>query len=94
MSYANHRVARLRPLHQRPAVRLGGRPAARKDHDPSKQALAVGLRPHALVLYEPTLFSVLDEERPSPNEADGIRHVVADAGAAIDASLPERPGWL
>lgn len=40
---------------------------------------------HALVLYEPTLFSLIDAEGPSPNEADGIRHTVATAAAALDA---------
>ena len=39
----------------------------------------------ALVLYEPTLFSLLDAEKPPPNDADGIRAVVADAGAALCA---------
>jgi len=40
---------------------------------------------HAMALYEPTLFALLDAEAPPPNEADGIRHAVADAGAALDA---------
>lgn len=39
----------------------------------------------ALVLYEPTLFALLDAESPPPNEADGIRQAVAAAGAALDA---------
>lgn len=39
----------------------------------------------ALVLYEPTLFALLDAESPPPNEADGIRHAVAAAGATLDA---------
>lgn len=39
----------------------------------------------ALVLYEPTLFSLLDAETPPPNEADGIRGAVAASGAALDA---------
>ncbi|MBA4263550.1 MAG: alpha/beta hydrolase [Comamonadaceae bacterium] len=39
----------------------------------------------ALVLYEPTLFALLDAESPPPNEADGIRGAVAAAGAALDA---------
>lgn len=37
----------------------------------------------SLVLYEPTLFALLDAESPPPNEADGIRAVVADAAAAL-----------
>jgi len=42
-------------------------------------------RVHALALYEPTLFSLLDEESPPPNEADDIRGAVALAAAALDA---------
>ena len=38
----------------------------------------------ALALYEPTLFALIDAESAPPNEADGIRHTVADAGAALD----------
>ena len=48
-------------------------------------ALANPGRVKALALYEPTLFSLLDAEGPQPNEADGIRKAVADAGAALDA---------
>lgn len=50
--------------------------------------LAAALHPgrvRALVLYEPTLFALLDAESPPPNEADGIRGAVAAAGAALDA---------
>lgn len=39
--------------------------------------------PRALVLYEPTLFALLDEEAPPPNEAEGIRQTVADAAAHL-----------
>jgi len=38
-----------------------------------------------MVLYEPTLFALLDAETPPPNEADGIRAVAADASIALDA---------
>jgi pimeloyl-ACP methyl ester carboxylesterase len=48
-------------------------------------ALARPGRVAALALYEPTLFALLDAEKPAPNEADGIRNVAADAGAALDA---------
>jgi pimeloyl-ACP methyl ester carboxylesterase len=51
-------------------------------------ALADPARVRALALYEPTLFALLDAERPAPNEADGIRDAVADAGAALDAGNP------
>ncbi|MDM0107788.1 alpha/beta hydrolase [Variovorax sp. J22R24] len=41
-------------------------------------------RVRALVLYEPTLFALVDAEKPPPNAADGIRSAVAGAGAALD----------
>ena len=48
-------------------------------------AMAQPERVRALALYEPTLFALLDAQSTPPNEADGIRFVVADAGAALDA---------
>jgi pimeloyl-ACP methyl ester carboxylesterase len=48
-------------------------------------ALADPGRVRALALYEPTLFALLDAETPAPNEAEGIRNVVAEAGIALDA---------
>lgn len=48
-------------------------------------ALAWPGRVRALALYEPTLFSLIDAEAPAPNDADGIRNAVADAGTALDA---------
>jgi len=48
-------------------------------------ALANPGRVRAMALYEPTLFALLDAEKPAPNEADGIRAGVTDAGAALDA---------
>jgi pimeloyl-ACP methyl ester carboxylesterase len=42
-------------------------------------------RVRALALYEPTLFSLIDADRPAPNDADGIRQAVADAAAFLDA---------
>jgi pimeloyl-ACP methyl ester carboxylesterase len=47
-------------------------------------ALANPGRVRAMVLYEPTLFALLDAETPAPNEADGIRNAVGDAGVALD----------
>ena len=41
-------------------------------------------RVRSLVLYEPTLFSLLEAESPPPNDADGIRQAVADAALALD----------
>lgn len=38
----------------------------------------------ALALYEPTLFSVLDDESAPPNAADGIRNACAEAAHALD----------
>jgi pimeloyl-ACP methyl ester carboxylesterase len=42
-------------------------------------------RVRAMALYEPTLFALIDADKPPPNDADGIRGVVADAGPALDA---------
>jgi pimeloyl-ACP methyl ester carboxylesterase len=39
----------------------------------------------ALALYEPTLFSLIDADRPAPNDADGIRKGAADVAAALEA---------
>jgi pimeloyl-ACP methyl ester carboxylesterase len=39
----------------------------------------------ALVLYEPTLFALIDANSPPPNDADGIRNTVRIASAALDA---------
>src|SRR5262245_36468391 len=52
-------------------------------------ALADPGRVSAMALYEPTLFALLDAETPAPNEADGIRNVVAEAGVALDAGNPD-----
>jgi pimeloyl-ACP methyl ester carboxylesterase len=52
-------------------------------------ALANPGRVRALALYEPTLFSLLDAERPAPNEADGIRNAVAAACIELDAGNPD-----
>jgi pimeloyl-ACP methyl ester carboxylesterase len=46
-------------------------------------------RVRAMVLYEPTLFSLLDAQSPPPNPADGIRSAVAAAAAALDAGNPD-----
>src|SRR5262247_2330775 len=48
-------------------------------------ALANPGRVRAMALYEPTLFALLDAETPAPNEAEGIRNVIAEAGVALDA---------
>ena len=48
-------------------------------------ALANPGRVRAMALYEPTLFSLVDAEAPPPNDADGIREVVTEAGLALAA---------
>jgi pimeloyl-ACP methyl ester carboxylesterase len=51
-----------------------------------KAALADPRRVAALVLYEPTLFALIEQTSARPNDADGIRDVVADASVALDAA--------
>jgi pimeloyl-ACP methyl ester carboxylesterase len=55
-------------------------------------ALGAPGRVKALALYEPTLFSLLDAESPPPNEADGIRHAVAQAPHLMRATRIQRRG--
>lgn len=43
-----------------------------------------------LVLYEPTLFALVDAATPPPNRADGIRHVVEQAGLALEQGDSDR----
>ncbi|MEO7762618.1 MAG: alpha/beta hydrolase [Casimicrobiaceae bacterium] len=52
-------------------------------------ALENPARVRALVLYEPTLFSLIDAEAPPPNQADGIRAAVAASSVALDAGDPD-----
>lgn len=54
--------------------------------------VAAALQPRrvrALALYEPTLFSLVDADSPPPNDADGIKHAVAGAVAALDRGDPD-----
>jgi len=53
-------------------------------------ALAHRERVRALVLYEPTLFALIEAQRPAPNEADGIRDAVHVGAAAVDAGDTDR----
>jgi pimeloyl-ACP methyl ester carboxylesterase len=39
----------------------------------------------ALVLFEPTLFALIEADGPSPNDADGLQRAVAAAAQALDA---------
>jgi len=71
-----------------PAFERAGTPMALVGHSYGAAvalmaALAQPGRVAALVLYEPTLFSLLDAERPPPNAADGIRAAVASSVAAL-----------
>ncbi len=54
-----------------------------------KAALAHPARVRALVLYEPTLFALLETEKSTPNQADGIRQAVNAAAAALDTNNPD-----
>ncbi|HEY0823036.1 MAG TPA: alpha/beta hydrolase [Ramlibacter sp.] len=50
--------------------------------------LAAALDPRrvrAVVVYEPTLFALVDAQQPPPNGVDGIRHVALGAAAAAAA---------
>lgn len=47
-------------------------------------------RIRALVLYEPTLFALIEAQTPPPNRAVGIRDTVAAASSALDQGHPER----
>lgn len=73
-----------------PVLRRAGSPFALVGHSYGAAvaliaALANPGRVRAMAIYEPTLFALLDAENPAPNEADGIRKVVADAGVALDS---------
>jgi pimeloyl-ACP methyl ester carboxylesterase len=50
-----------------------------------RAALQMPRRVRAMVLYEPTLFALIGQEGPPPNDADGIQDAVERAGAALDA---------
>jgi pimeloyl-ACP methyl ester carboxylesterase len=73
-----------------PVVRTAGSPLALVGHSYGAAvaliaALANPGRVRAMAIYEPTLFALLDAETSAPNEAEGIRNVVADAGVALDS---------
>jgi pimeloyl-ACP methyl ester carboxylesterase len=46
-------------------------------------ALAHRARVRAMALYEPTLFALVEQESPSPNDVDGIRDAVVRSVAAL-----------
>ena len=73
-----------------PVIKRAGSPLALVGHSYGAAialiaALASPGRVRAMAVYEPTLFALLDAETPAPNEAEGIRDVVADAGVALDS---------
>ncbi len=77
----------------RPVLELAGSPLSLVGHSYGGaialiSALSNPQMVRALVLYEPTLFSLLDEEAPGQDAANGIREAAADAAAAIDANNP------
>jgi pimeloyl-ACP methyl ester carboxylesterase len=47
---------------------------------------------HALAIYEPTLFSLVDAESPPPNDVDGFRAAFAAAATQLDAGDPGAAG--
>jgi pimeloyl-ACP methyl ester carboxylesterase len=53
-------------------------------------ALANPRKVRALAIYEPTLFWLIDAERPAPNDADGIRNACRAASEALDEGDPDR----
>ncbi len=73
-----------------PALARAGSPLTLVGHSyGAAVALILALRDpgrvRAMALYEPTLFALVDAESPAPNDADGIRHTVDEASAALDA---------
>ncbi|MEY4883599.1 MAG: hypothetical protein RIS34_1453 [Pseudomonadota bacterium] len=73
-----------------PVCALAGNPLSLVGHSYGgavalRVALAMPGRVRALAVYEPTLFSLLEEEVTNHPDSQGIRDAVNDAGAAIDA---------
>jgi len=54
-----------------------------------KLALTHRDRVAALALYEPTLFSLVEKEQPRPNDIEGIRRAIIEAGLALDFGDPQ-----
>lgn len=73
-----------------PVLELAGSPLALVGHSYGgavalKAALTLPGQVRALALYEPVLFSLVDGEKPAPNDADGIRSAMAHAARALAA---------
>ena len=89
--WPSDRVIRLRDEVEliEPVLTRAGSPLALVGHSYGAAvaliaALANPGRIRAMALYEPVLFALLDAEMPAPNDADGIRNVITDAGLALD----------
>lgn len=72
-----------------PVLRTAGTPFALVGHSYGAAVALIAALAHrervaALVLYEPTLFALIDADGVPPNDADGIRDAVADAALALD----------
>ncbi|SFM03505.1 alpha/beta fold hydrolase [Variovorax sp. OV329] len=73
-----------------PLIAQAGEPVALVGHSygAAVALVAAVLHPQrirSLVLYEPTLFALVDAHTPPPNAADGIRDAVARSQRALDA---------
>ena len=73
-----------------PVLQTAGSPLALVGHSYGAAVALIAAildprRVRAMAVYEPTLFSLVDADRPAPNDADAIRAVVDAAGAALDA---------
>lgn len=71
-----------------PVLELAGAPCAIVGHSYGAAVALVAAvlhpnRVHALALYEPTLFALVDAQQPPPNGADGIRNAAAASAAAL-----------
>ena len=76
-----------------PVFALAGSPLSLVGHSYGGAIALIAALAHpkmlrALVLYEPVLFSLLDEEKPGQDAVNEIRETVADTAAAIDANNP------
>ncbi|MDF2465304.1 MAG: hypothetical protein K0Q43_3539 [Ramlibacter sp.] len=72
-----------------PVLELAGPRAALVGHSYGAAVALLAAMRHrgrvrGLALYEPTLFSLLDQESPAPNAADGIRLAASVAAEAVD----------
>lgn len=76
-----------------PVLALAGRPLSLVGHSYGAAVALVAALRHvgdvrSLAVYEPTLFSLLEQESPGSAAAAGIRDAATDAAAAIDRGEP------